>query len=908
MATMMAVVFAECPNACSSHGRCGAYDSCICYRNWGANDCSERICQFGRAHVDTPLGDLDASGGALTGGSADSWGASVIDDYLVARGSDMYPYGTYEQYPRMEDSDHTVLTQSAHEYRECSNKGMCDRSSGNCECFPGYEGSACQRASCPSSSNGVCSGHGTCKSIQELSLEDNGNVYRLWDEDITMGCDCDAGYTGPDCSSRECKYGADPLYYDDFQNVRFANFTVDFYMRTATDIAYGNYSLIFTDRHGEDWQTDPIDINAPCSVIQDRLESLPNNVIPTGSVLCSRSQEEQHLVAGAGHDGQTTGTNAPGTLTSDSALDGAVIAENGMIFDTAMLIIARYIIAFPGNPGEIAPLKVNKYLDGSRPTLFTTETSSTLGWHIYPNGYIGEDVDYVNDECEGVLVSIGTDTEQSHLDIPGGKDGEQTKLLKACLGDANGMTSDNVDVEDWDWGTWTNPHLIKLVDATQDAYVEYLRTDGSAYKLRVTADSSSEYFVDTDGADYPVTNLCNNGKNYLHTKATHTGTPSTITFDWYYTSGGTHDLNVQGDATAGYLGEWGWCKALNPPGFYAVIYYDDCSTSGITDQTDGVVSGSTVTCDATNVWRVITNAGFHYGTGNDGSTATKFHVFTTKGTLQQVSQFAGVHTVRNDMPADDRLASYHSNTLYMHNTTTSFIGAEDYGADGQVDCETTAGDMGGGSTKLGSLDCLEYGDKVMFLNLGAHDVSADTNCVASTSNAGVAYTAAQRLSCQYTPNELSFKSNPPAPNMYTVKKISHEPPSTDKDVTMADSNDGVILDRDPNNYEGTYFSSYRRRIVLDYGMNANYQFARSGPDSSATDADGGQGTSSAVMVETDATAYKFYPPTLASTSTTGYNYVAECSNRGICDGETGLCNCFAGYAGDSCGMVSSLVK
>ena len=41
-AGMMALVYAECPNACSSHGRCSAYDSCICYRNWGSNDCSER--------------------------------------------------------------------------------------------------------------------------------------------------------------------------------------------------------------------------------------------------------------------------------------------------------------------------------------------------------------------------------------------------------------------------------------------------------------------------------------------------------------------------------------------------------------------------------------------------------------------------------------------------------------------------------------------------------------------------------------------------------------------------------------------------------------------------------------------------------------------------------------------------
>jgi len=44
----------ECANACNGHGKCTSYDMCICNRNWQANDCSERVCQFGLAHVDTP--------------------------------------------------------------------------------------------------------------------------------------------------------------------------------------------------------------------------------------------------------------------------------------------------------------------------------------------------------------------------------------------------------------------------------------------------------------------------------------------------------------------------------------------------------------------------------------------------------------------------------------------------------------------------------------------------------------------------------------------------------------------------------------------------------------------------------------------------------------------------------------
>jgi hypothetical protein len=36
------LVSSECPNACSGHGDCSAFDACRCYKDWMASDCSQR--------------------------------------------------------------------------------------------------------------------------------------------------------------------------------------------------------------------------------------------------------------------------------------------------------------------------------------------------------------------------------------------------------------------------------------------------------------------------------------------------------------------------------------------------------------------------------------------------------------------------------------------------------------------------------------------------------------------------------------------------------------------------------------------------------------------------------------------------------------------------------------------------
>merc|ERR550514_1131239 len=43
-----------------------------------------------------------------------------------------------------------------------------------------------------------------------------------------------------------------------------------------------------------------------------------------------------------------------------------------------------------------------------------------------------------------------------------------------------------------------------------------------------------------------------------------------------------------------------------------------------------------------------------------------------------------------------------------------------------------------------------------------------------------------------------------------------------------------------------------------------------------------------------------------SASNVNYQYVSQCSNRGACDGSTGLCSCFKGYTNDNCDTQNML--
>jgi len=271
---------AACPNNCAGHGTCGEATQCDCYRNWFGADCSKRICTYSAAFVDTPVGDLNGDG--------EHGPARYFDPRLNTKvyGIDFVGGGQSEMYSHnygYARLDRTTAHDEAHFYRECANKGLCDRTTGSCQCFPGYEGEGCSRTACPDN----CNGHGRCRTIY-----DTDTSYSAWDLHHTQMCMCDPGYSGPSCALRDCPRGADPVLYAlEVQNSVQGIFWRSFNKATdsaATDLSYSermpstvHYTITFTDEYGDEHVTSLLSVEYKSECTSTLCTTAPDFVAQT---------------------------------------------------------------------------------------------------------------------------------------------------------------------------------------------------------------------------------------------------------------------------------------------------------------------------------------------------------------------------------------------------------------------------------------------------------------------------------------------------------------------------------------------------------------------------------------------------------------------------------------------------
>lgn len=149
LAVFTSKVTANCAhlNYCNGHGVCdGTTSRCNCFEGYGATDdislykapdCSALTCPSGLAWADIP-----------------------------------------------------TAAKVAHASAECSNMGTCNRKTGTCDCFAGFEGEACQKITCPNE----CSGHGQCLSMKQMARMENAqplnnNTYYEGSEVCVLGVD-----------------------------------------------------------------------------------------------------------------------------------------------------------------------------------------------------------------------------------------------------------------------------------------------------------------------------------------------------------------------------------------------------------------------------------------------------------------------------------------------------------------------------------------------------------------------------------------------------------------------------------------------------------------------------------------------------------------------------------------------
>lgn len=454
---------------------------------------------------------------------------------------------------------------------ECSNKGKCDRSSGECQCYDGYDGVACQRASCPGYPNS-CSGHGVCKTIRQLAAADHGNVYQLWDKDMTMGCECDAGYGGPDCSLRQCKYGVDPLYLDDASTVKFPiydmailstqggtqKYGLTLFNDGQTEAKEGHWAVRYYDNAGEDWLTEPIVAGATCVQVLAALEALPNNVIPEGLTHCQR-----HEVLGSEAVENKFSNNATEWYDIDHPSSGSkkyklayklalwearTPNDQGELSpltplqlytgsnDTSTVRVSGYIyrLKMYGNPGAQKEPEIELYLDGKRPSLVSPNAKVIT--KVWTDGQQGENVDHFADHCDGVTVTIGMD--QAKYTYLTGFTTAERNLLKKCLGESDFDSSNNQDVYNWDKGSKLYPHMIKLV-RTVTTY-----TDGGYYAV---------IWFDTT---VTVDNLKDEGTFKLLNPFTPPDAQATDNYDVYTTRGTLALTSNKSEATFGFASKY----------------------------------------------------------------------------------------------------------------------------------------------------------------------------------------------------------------------------------------------------------------------------------------------------------------------------------------------------------------
>jgi len=779
-------------------------------------DCSQRVCPFGVSWADTPRGDLNSDGvvkgpGTNNAGNACAAGTASCDYTTVEKDQIWGQEGTTEAFPPFKTAEGLVVANAGHAYAECSSKGLCDRETGTCECFPGYEGSGCQYNTCPETDGQMCSGHGVCNSALEVSK----GFYQMWDKDSTQGCVCDSGYEGFDCSMRKCKPGADPMAFTGGRNLVTDNSTYIIYQVDTGPLAsglsalakvQGTYKLSISDAFGKMWETDDIDASSSCDTIITKIRAIPsdsfNGKVP---IRCYRQTGTRGVLNEAGTD--LTGKTGNGARTSSEygEMDANTEIQEEEIETTSVnnprMLVWEKIILSIGRYGTYKPMQVVMYDNKQRATLFGSHDAvSDVYAKTFSNGYASYATNIFPNACEDVYIRF----DNSEVDtaakgyvklkfgVSGASDAVMQKRFEACLGDADGDFSNNIEKESFDEGTSENPHVFMAYELTQ--YNCY------SYNPWPKAQWDSSTCDDENDSILPSNWVCDN----------HVYDP--------------HLVTTMADRIPD-----GQCSNLNPSGIVAMTVRKAYGTP--------------------REW-IIRNA-----IGADYTDERPFAVYTMDGIFQNVNSKAAAVATLDQNSLGPKAETFYSDYVHVMNAKDEsgvVVPTGDF--NGDLSCEDLPG------RQPTNKQCLNNGDLVIFMSMPMVHVDP----IAADSETGA------------SGGTDMYKCNPRYTNIFTVDNVAKFPNQQDS------------IDHRPAVTTGwqQFF------IKLTTGIN----FLGYAEDTTSF------GTG--VLPVCAMYIYKYIPNTTV-TSSGGYLADQDCSGRGTCDSDNGVCQCFEGYSGDNCGTINS---
>merc|ERR1711904_525210 len=251
-------------------------------------------------------------------------------------------------------------------------------------------------------------------------------AYDLWDQGKTMGCKCDPVYFGADCSLKKCKYGVDPLFYDDTDGVIYQTTVVHLgSLGTVSSHIGGTFNMVFYDVFGEKYVTKPLDARKMTDAsnnggltaekVKEALEALPNGVISKGQTDVTRVGSPAVTVSVQSAAGELTKTGSIGAGSSDST------NSQGVGIGTWHDYGPEFTITFSTNPGILKTIELDTaqvtntgvtdyWVANMRQGQFNSRYSQNLGrinTLIYGSKYLYTNEDICGSVAANTLVKVG---------------------------------------------------------------------------------------------------------------------------------------------------------------------------------------------------------------------------------------------------------------------------------------------------------------------------------------------------------------------------------------------------------------------------------------------------------------------------------------------------------------------